>query len=201
MNYQRIYDSIIDRAKSENRVKGGEIYYEAHHIIPTCMGGTGKCTEWNFHLNIVLLTGREHFLCHWLLHEIYPNNHKLAYAFAMMCNVKDKNQQRYVPSSRLINYIKKIVNENRKGPSNWIRSDEYKNKISITNSGKKHTMESKKKMSDLKKGKPLSEEHKRNIGRAGKGKIISKEQKEKLRQAAIEQHKKRKELNKSNELN
>ena len=35
MNYQRIHDAIIDRAR--NRTLQG--YREKHHVIPRCMGG------------------------------------------------------------------------------------------------------------------------------------------------------------------
>ena len=34
MDYQKIYDSIISKAKSLNRKKGDGNYYESHHIIP-----------------------------------------------------------------------------------------------------------------------------------------------------------------------
>jgi len=84
MNYEKIYNQIIERAKSENRIKGNGIYYERHHIIPQCMGGT------NTDDNLVLLTAREHFLCHRLLVRIY-NNNKLIYAFWLMCNIKNKD--------------------------------------------------------------------------------------------------------------
>jgi len=36
MNYQRIHDAIIDRAR--NRTLTG--YTERHHVIPRCLGGT-----------------------------------------------------------------------------------------------------------------------------------------------------------------
>jgi hypothetical protein len=36
--------------------------------------------------NLVLLTAREHFIAHWLLIRIYPDNYKLAFAFFAMCN-------------------------------------------------------------------------------------------------------------------
>ena len=80
MNYRKIYQNIINRAKEENRVKGGKIYYELHHIIPTFMfknrrGRTGPignldgdCNDKN---NLVLLTIREHFLSHLQLTKIY----------------------------------------------------------------------------------------------------------------------------------
>jgi hypothetical protein len=105
MNYQKIYDSIIAKAKSENRVKGKDTYYEAHHIIPKCLDGEGLTKQWKTHPNIILLTGREHFLCHRLLHEIYPNNSKIFYAFSMMF-LNNANQSRYIPNARSYEYLR-----------------------------------------------------------------------------------------------
>jgi hypothetical protein len=53
----------------------------------------------------VKLTAREHFLVHWLLHEMHPENSDLRYAFWSMCRNSD-NQQRYKPSSRVYEYAK-----------------------------------------------------------------------------------------------
>lgn len=33
---------------------------------------------------MVILTPREHFICHWLLYKIYPNDRRLKYAFTKM---------------------------------------------------------------------------------------------------------------------
>ena len=52
MNYQRIYDQIINRAK-ERTLEG---YKEKHHIIPKCMGGS------NEKQNLIELTAKEHFI-------------------------------------------------------------------------------------------------------------------------------------------
>lgn len=76
MNYKKIYDSLIDRAKNRERVEG--IYYENHHIIPKCIGGTDS------YENKVLLTAREHFLCHWLLTKLYSDP-KLVFAWNSFC--------------------------------------------------------------------------------------------------------------------
>jgi len=70
MNYSRIYESIIEKAKTR-KLEG---YVEKHHIIPKCIGGPDKIE------NIVELTAREHFLCHLLLCEIYPEHKKLVNA-------------------------------------------------------------------------------------------------------------------------
>ena len=101
MDYQRIYNQLIDRARKENRVYGKGTYYERHHIIPRCMGGEGKATQWKTHLNIIVLTAREHFLAHRLLFKIHPENTKIAYSFWAMCNLKNAGQEgRYFPNSR-----------------------------------------------------------------------------------------------------
>jgi hypothetical protein len=68
MNWKDIYDNLVNRAKSENRIKNSEIYYENHHIIPRHMGGD------NTDENLVLLTFREHILSHYLLWRIYGND-------------------------------------------------------------------------------------------------------------------------------
>jgi hypothetical protein len=95
MNYEKIYNQIIERGK--NRSVDG--YTEKHHIIPKCMNGTNNSD------NIVKLTAREHFLAHWLLHEMYPNNTDLRYSFWSMCRSSD-NQKRYRPSARIYEYAK-----------------------------------------------------------------------------------------------
>ncbi len=86
MNYHRIYDQLIKKARNENRIKGLGIYYEAHHIIPRCLGGKGTVWAWRNHTNIILLTPKEHYIAHLLLCEIYPNESKLKFALWRMAN-------------------------------------------------------------------------------------------------------------------
>lgn len=74
MNYKGIYDKIIYRAR--NRIL--ESYTERHHIVPRCMGGSDEED------NMVDLTPEEHYLAHQLLVKMYPNDHRLAIAAAMM---------------------------------------------------------------------------------------------------------------------
>ena len=66
MDYKAIYYKIIENAKNEteneNRLVG---YFEKHHIQPKSLGGT------NNKENLVKLTAREHFICHWLLVKMY----------------------------------------------------------------------------------------------------------------------------------
>jgi len=197
MNYDKIYNQIIDKSKKERRKKKKGCYYEKHHIIPKCLGGLDNID------NITLLTAREHFICHRILHILNPNNFKLFMAFEMMCNVNDsKNQYRYTPSSRVIEYIKiehskRMSGENNikywKGKKRILPSVTQKTKNKISKSLKDHNVseETKEKIRIKNKGKkpwnkdkklqPLSEEHKRKISISNKNKIVSEETKEKLR--------------------
>ena len=97
MNYQKIYDQIIERAK--NRKLEG--YKERHHIVPKCLGGS------NDKNNLVELTAQEHFICHMLLCEIYPHNVKLYQALWLMSTNKNKKEEkRYKVSSKTYERIK-----------------------------------------------------------------------------------------------
>lgn len=124
MNYQRIYNEIINRGKIRKNLI--DSYTEKHHIIPKCIGGTDDIK------NIVILTAREHFICHWLLSRIY-NIKELNYAFWAMCNIKTKHQKRYIPSSRIYNEAKEKFSHYQK---NRIVSIETRLKMSNSQTGK-----------------------------------------------------------------
>ena len=164
MNYQKIYDRIVQRAKFENREKGKDIYYEAHHIIPKCLGGTGRTFDWKWHDNIVLLTAKEHFICHRLLHTIYPNNIKLQFAFEMMCFVQnDRQRPRYVPSSRVIEEARNKIKSRNKELGKLKIGKKYP-KLSESKKGFKFSDESVKKMSIAQIN--MSKEKRENISRS-----------------------------------
>ena len=54
--YQTWYQNITDRARSRTL----EGYAERHHVVPRSLGGSDDAG------NLVSLTAREHFVCHWL---------------------------------------------------------------------------------------------------------------------------------------
>jgi hypothetical protein len=128
MNYQKIYNQIIERAK----IRMLEGYKERHHIIPKCLGGS------NDKENLVELTAREHFICHQLLVEIYPDNKKLKYALCLMNIGKRKNKNAdYNISSRTYERLKKEhskLMKNNKNNIGRIQTQETKDKISKANS-------------------------------------------------------------------
>jgi hypothetical protein len=168
MNYERIYNQIIERAK--NRILVG--YKETHHIIPRCMGGTNEKD------NLVDLTAREHFMCHLLLTRIHPTHKGLRLAIWNMCNTKRSYQGRYKPNGRLYEMIRTEYREHIKGenhPSYGRKnSDEVKQKMSEiakerfknnsgTFKGRTHSEETRKKLSDNMKGKAQSNHQKERV--------------------------------------
>ena len=168
MNYQRIYDEIIERAKSRGlNKKLLDGYFERHHIIPKCLGGT------NSKDNLVLLTGREHYLCHKLLHKANKNHKGLFLAFHKMSLSKRLCQERYNISSRDYEFLKIEFKKFNTGSLNPMfgktLSEKAKRAVSIASS------------------RPKSEEHKRLIGLGNKGKIVSEESKEKIKIARQKQ--------------
>ena len=168
MNYQKIYDQIVEKARSENRKKREGIYYENHHIIPRCLDGSNERS------NLILLTAREHYVCHKLLFEIYPHNSKLFFAWNMMSNILIKSK-RHIISSKEYERIRKLNGEISaivfKGK---FVSEETKQKISAYKLAHptKLTEEQKEKISERNKGKIISIEHKEKISKFMKGRMI-----------------------------
>jgi hypothetical protein len=195
--YSRWYFSIIDNAKNANRTKQNETY-ERHHIVPKSLGGSNKKD------NLVLLTLKEHFICHLLLTKCTEgqNKSKMFMAYFKMMSIHRYNSKKYIISrNRMIKAIsgennpfygkthteetKRKISQSKIGISvnkGAYRSPEQKIKISNSLKGKKNI-----KISESLKGRKLSEETKRKIGQASKGRFYSLETREKLRQIALKQ--------------
>jgi|AntAceMinimDraft_10_1070366.scaffolds.fasta_scaffold14601_3 hypothetical protein len=127
MNHQKIYEQIIENAKFKNRKKLKKnhlnyIYYENHHILPRCLNGSVNKN------NLVLLTAKEHYLCHKLLTYIYKGNRKIACAFHKMTYGNTGN---YNKSSRDYGYARELI-------SKIPISEETRKKISKSISGERN---------------------------------------------------------------
>lgn len=178
MNHLKIYNVIIEKAKFERRKKlkktdPNYVYYERHHIIPRCLDGL------NDKENLVLLTAREHFICHKLLIYIYPKNHKLLSAFSYMVN---SNQGNVNISSRDYTLAKEFR-------SNNYMTDDIKKKIKKTWETTKETPKFKehiKKIIDINKNRIRSEKELENLSKSLKGKKFTEEHKENLRKSINE---------------
>ena len=86
--YSKVYFSTIEKAKQRGWKKARG--RERHHIIPQSLGGS------NDKSNLVYLSCREHFLCHWLLVKMTEGEyyHKMVYALMGM-RAENKQQERY----------------------------------------------------------------------------------------------------------
>lgn len=103
MDYNKIYNNLIDKARARNRSKNDNTYYEKHHILPKSLGGSNKKD------NLCFLTLKEHFFAHLLLVKIYPNSIEMQFALWNMCNVNPKRgkEKRYIPCSKTYERIRK----------------------------------------------------------------------------------------------
>lgn len=72
-------------------------YFESHHILPKCLGGTGKVKA--KHKNIIWLYPEEHYIAHKLLAIENPTNKALVNAWEMMAYPKGKTKRSYPVSA------------------------------------------------------------------------------------------------------
>lgn len=149
--YSKIYYQIVDRAI--NRILEG--YTEKHHIIPKSMGGSNTVE------NLVRLTAREHFICHWLLIKMTEgkDRHKMINALRIM-RAEKKGQTRYqtkitarVYENLKEEYALKNGEIMRKINTGRTQSAETIAKRVAKNTGKTRTKEFCEKMSKINKGR------------------------------------------------
>ena len=163
MDYKKCYYNLISSRQLLDRVKGGGIYYESHHILPKSLGGD------NNKENLVLLTFKEHFIAHLLLSKMYDGEikRKMCYALWRMSKGSSKHE-RIVSASQY-----KICREaEREAKKNHVVSEQTRLKISLGNKGKKRTPE-------------MIEAHRNRI--IGTTHTTSEETKEKIRNSNLGQ--------------
>lgn len=179
--YKKWYDHIIANGK-QIRLTG----YERHHILPKSLGGTDESS------NLIYITAREHFICHWLLTKIHPTGEehwKMLNALRMM-RAENPNQIRYSTkiTSRVYAKLKEeystLQSIKYKGAGNGMfgkkHSMDAKKRISESNKGEKNgakQLEARNKIAESKLGKkraPFSEEWRNKLSEAGSGKNNSR---------------------------
>lgn len=135
MNYQKIYNKLVEY-RQQYPATG---YVERHHILPKSMGGSDDPS------NLVVLTGREHWVAHLLLWKVYRNSQTIqaCHMMAMRCKVRGISKVR---SSRMYETLRiehaKLVSERHKitqlGEGNsqyatrWICSNELQQNKKIS---------------------------------------------------------------------
>jgi len=149
--YYNIYMRIIQQAGVRKEIIQGE----NHHIIPRSMGGT------NTQSNIILLTYREHFLCHVLLTKFTKGDSLRSMIKARWGMSNQKRDLRDIKmNSTLYEQSRKLFCESQSmymKQNNPMKNPKTRAKLSASKLGKKSncvfTDEIRKKFSDVKKGK------------------------------------------------
>ena len=138
--YSKVYFSTIEKAKHRGWKKARG--RERHHIIPQSLGGS------NDKSNMVYLSCREHFLCHWLLVKmtIGVHYHKMVYALMGM-RAENEHQERYQTI-----FTARVYEKYR------IEHSEYHSKL----------MKSKNLVPWNKGGVEITDEHRKNLSIAAK---------------------------------
>ena len=180
------YAAITDRARSR-KIDG---YTERHHIIPKSLNGTDDKN------NLVDLTAREHFICHWLLTKMHTGEAKAKMIYALN-GMKRSNKfaQRYetLITSRVYENLKKefsvVHSATMKGREPWNKgvpiTEEQREKNRIAATGKKRSAEAIAKTVAKQTGQKRSEETKLKMSSSAKGKLkgpMSEENKLKISQ-------------------
>lgn len=185
--YYKWYFSIIERALKREKP---DVYCEKHHIIPkSCGGGDDQ---------LVLLTSKEHFICHILLTKCTEglSYFKMVHAMQLMMAPPSKNHtDRYckISSKMFAKLRKEIVEATKQINTGKKRTEEQKNKMSEIQQAirkrdgkrkaKPFSEETKEKMRQAKLGKPRSEETKQKLREYNTGKKLSSEHVEKIKNA------------------
>lgn len=118
---------IIQKAKSENRIKTTLGLYEKHHILPKVLFPLWS----NKKFNLVLLTLREHYFCHLLLKKIYPSSKMTSACFLIAVRFLAYSSREY---ERIKNEWANELSQIQKGKTGFF-------------TGKFHSEESRKKIS------------------------------------------------------
>lgn len=179
--YTNWYYAIINKAKCQTYNE----YTEKHHIIPRSMKGTNEKT------NLVSLSFREHFLCHWLLTKMCINKNdtiKMIHAFGYMSR-SSKHTKRDISSWQYklskSSYKDRKMSEEQKAKLKLItRSKETKEKISKSQKNRfKNNPLLREHLASLKRGTKLSLEHIEIIKKSNIGRKHTKDQREKVKLA------------------
>lgn len=108
--YTRTYFKIIKNVKTLDRFKKDD-YYENHHIIPKCEPFFGSDSK----DNRILLTPKEHFICHLLLTKMCNGIFKLKMAYALNNMTRSSLTNPRNLTSGQYSIAKKILSKNKKG--------------------------------------------------------------------------------------
>lgn len=179
--YTRWYYQIVNNARTQNRIKSDGSYYERHHIVPKSLGGNEA------NINKVLLTFKEHFICHWLLTKMVDKKEhfwKMNSALNRMAHISPSlHTGRILLSWQFVRAKQAHVDarKGKPGPNSGKKfSDEFRAKISSVATGRVLSKETRAKMSASKTGRVLSKETRAKMSASATGRIHSAEARAKM---------------------
>jgi len=138
--YTKCYFSIINRAKTRDNAFS---YVEKHHIIPECFYKLRKRkgpAGWidgnaNDRENLVLLTAKEHFICHLLLTKMVDGKNLSKMHLALLTMARHSmNQNRHKITAKTYKKLRENAGIANSGPNNpmWgkVRTQEECDRVS-----------------------------------------------------------------------
>lgn len=150
--YTTWYYQIIENSRKRHHVG----YTEKHHIIPRCLGGDNSAE------NIVILTAREHFVCHRLLIKMVNKNHKHKMVYAAWQQSRSAKFNGARITSRTFSILKEELSKSYTGRKRPPFSEQWRENMSKRASGDKNNMF----------GKHHSEKAKEKISKNRRGQCI-----------------------------
>ena len=118
MNYEQIYENLIAKYGTWEKPKG--VYTERHRILPGCIGGEYVKG------NAFYVPARVHFIAHYLLAKVYPDNLEIGHALFRM-----SNSRKY--GSKVYAWAKEHWADLIQGNNNPAKRKEVRKKISDNN--------------------------------------------------------------------
>ena len=193
--YTKWYNTIISRSRNRNIKE----VLEEHHIIPKSFFIRFSKDGWlegnpNDPNNLVLLTIREHRLCHLLLTKMTEGKARAKMVYAAKIMMEHRENKFGLSKGRLYEKIKKEALESlfknkvgKKRSQETIEKIKVKRKLQVMSPV---TEETKKKISLAHKGKKKTPEHLAKVVKNldWTGKTHSEETKQKMRKPKSEQH-------------
>ncbi len=170
------YFGIIENARKQSRKKTSSNYYERHHIIPKCKAFGGD----NSKDNLVLLTAREHYICHLLLTKMCLGDKMKSMCWALH---KLSGSIAFSRRSRSYELVRKIHSKNLslnhpayKDPEAYSKrmSDLTTEKWNGENAQVNREHQSKKRSEYIADNKDIVDAHCRNVAKLGAQAISTK---------------------------
>lgn len=141
MTYNKFIQNIINTRGQWCKLDG---YYERHHIVPKCLGGSNKKE------NIIYLTAQEHYNAHKLLYVENPDNKYLSYAWVCISKMTNSENHNIIITDDEFAKLRELqsveVREINKGKIPWnkgktnIYSQETRKKMGEKNVGNKYSL-------------------------------------------------------------